>query len=185
MTANLGQHHKKTRAIAVAALVVGVLGLGVAFAAMSTTLQINGNAKIESASWKIIWQNASCTATGEASFTAPAISTGATEDDTLAITPAFKSNGDVVTCTFEAKNDGTINAKLGTIVDSITNLTSNNITAVLTYNNSSNTVPAANDALSAGTVQKYKLVMTYDGQPVSPAVNGITFTYTVPYIQAS
>ncbi|MCL1929864.1 hypothetical protein FWF93_01895 [Candidatus Saccharibacteria bacterium] len=181
MPANINHHHRKTRAIAVAALAVGVLGLGVAFAAMSTMLQINGTANISSASWDVRWANANCSATGEATFVSPAISTTTTADDTLAITPTFKSNGDTVTCTFDAVNGGTIDAKLGTLVSSLTNLTTNDITATLTYG--SGVTPAADDPLNASASQGYKLVMTYGGQPLGTAVNGITFTYQVPYVQ--
>jgi hypothetical protein len=179
--AKIDKHHKKTRAVAVVALAIGVLGLGIAFAAMSTTLQIRGNATIASASWNVHWGNASCIAEGEAGFTTPIISTTSTTDDTLAISPTFKSNGDTVTCTFNAINDGTIDAKLGAVVSSLTNLTSNNITADLSYSPSG--APTIDDPLNASSLQSYQLVMTYTGQPVGTEINGITFTYQIPYIQ--
>jgi hypothetical protein len=183
MTTNLGHHHRKSRAIAVTALVIGVLSLGVAFAALSAELRINGAAKIATASWDVHWTNVTCSKTGEASFATPSISTNVTTNDTLTITPTFKTNGDTVTCTFDATNGGTIGAKLGTIVNNLTNLTSNNINAVLTYAN--NAVPAVDDPLGTGASQGYKLVMNYTGAPVGTEVSGITFTYTIPYVQAS
>jgi hypothetical protein len=193
--ATISQHHKKTRLVAVAALVVGVLGLGVAFAALSTALLISGTAKIESASWSVLWTGKSvqtpapsCTATGEASVAStPAITDGSgsssNTDTVLTISPSFKTGGDTVTCTFTAKNTGSIAAKLGTINPSTSNLATNNITAALTYANGN--TPAAGDALAVAATQGYKLVFTYNGSTVSAEIDNITYTITVPYVQAS
>jgi hypothetical protein len=190
----VNQHHKKTRILAVAALAVGVLGLGVAFAALSTTLTINGTAKIASASWSVLWTGntvatpaPSCTATGEATFSAPVISDGSggssNTDTIITISPTFKTNGDTVTCNFTAKNNGSLDAKLGTITPTTTGLGSNNITATLTYGDGSD--PTVGDSLAAAATQAYKLVFSYTGSTVSTEVDNITYSFAVPYDQAN
>jgi hypothetical protein len=190
----VSQHHKKTRMLAVAALVVGVLGLGVAFAALSTTLTINGTAKIASASWEVLWTGnsvptpaPSCTTTGEATVSTPAITDGGSgssvTDTVITINPTFKTNGDTVTCTFSAKNNGTLDAKLGTIAPTTTNLTNNDIAATLTYADGS--APASGNILAVGAVQGYKLVFVYSGATASAEIPGLTYSFTVPYDQAN
>jgi hypothetical protein len=186
--ANVNQHHKRTRLIAVAALVVGVLGLGVAFAALSTNLLISGTAKIESASWSVQWEAASpaptCTATGEAALAAgPTVSSSSSTNDTITISPSFKTNGDIVTCTFTAVNKGSLNAKLGAVAPTITNLTGNSISAVLTYDNGN--TPTQGDILAASGTQVYKLVFTYTGSPQATEIDNLTYSFTVPYEQAN
>jgi hypothetical protein len=185
--ANINQHHKNTRLVAVAALIVGILGLGVAFAALSTNLLINGTASIQSASWSVHWETASpaptCTAAGEASVSTPSISQTTTSNDTITISPSFKTNGDTVTCTFTATNSGSINAKLGAISPSVNNLTSNNISTTLTYDD--NSAPTAGDILAASSKKAYELVFQYNGSTVSSEINNLTYTITVPYEQAN
>ncbi|MDR1033148.1 MAG: hypothetical protein LBL84_04040, partial [Candidatus Nomurabacteria bacterium] len=119
--AQVSQHHQKTRAIAVAALIAGVFGLSVAFAALSTTLLINGTAKIKNASWDIHWANLSCTPSGEAAVVAADTKIVKTTDDndTVQVSTEFKTNGDKVVCTMDAVNAGSINAKLSGYASSL------------------------------------------------------------------
>jgi hypothetical protein len=192
--ANISQHHKKTRLVAVAALVVGVLGLGVAFAALSTSLLISGTAKIKTASWSIYWNSNSCTATGEATVESTSISTTTADNDTANISAHFTANGDQVICTLVAKNAGTLNAKLSGYASSLTNLTNNNITAALAYaadtNNSTNgltvgNTPTDNDKLDNNTTATMTLTLTYTGALVGQDSNALSFSYTLPYVQAN
>jgi hypothetical protein len=187
MAHKINQHHRKTRVIAVAALIAGVIGLGVAFAALSTSLLINGTATIQSASWSVQWKSSSpapaCTATGEATFASPTISQTTSVNDTITISPSFKTNGDTVVCTFTAANLGTLNAKLGTIAPNIGNLTTNNITPTLTYGNGN--VPASGDILAANSTQEYKLLFEYTGGTVQQEVDNLTYVFTIPYEQAN
>ncbi|MDR0398075.1 MAG: hypothetical protein LBH36_02745 [Candidatus Nomurabacteria bacterium] len=183
----VNQHHKKTRMIAIASLVVGVLSLGVAFAALGANLLVNGTASIQSASWSVHWETTSpapaCTATGEATVSTPVVSQSSSANDTITISPSFKTGGDTVSCTFTATNTGSLNAKLGVIAPTINNLSSNNITTTLTYDD--NSAPAQGDILSAASSKGYKLVFTYTGQTVSSGINNLTYSIAVPYEQAN
>lgn len=71
------EKERKIKVLSVAALLVAVLGLTVAFAALSQTLTINGSATVNTASWDIHFKNLSTpTLTGNAAVTtAPTIDT--------------------------------------------------------------------------------------------------------------
>ena len=51
------EKERKIKVLSVAALLVAVLGLTVAFAALSQTLTINGSATVNTASWDIHFKN--------------------------------------------------------------------------------------------------------------------------------
>jgi hypothetical protein len=187
--ANVNQHHKKTRMIAVAALVVGVLGMGVAFAALSTTLNINGAAKIKNAAWDIHWASLTCAPTGEAAVVSSSISKATKDGDTVNVSAEFKANGDTVVCTMNAVNDGTLDAELTGFANSLTNLTAINVTSTLVYDaadtiNAGGT-PADGDALAKKTSRPMKLTLTYTGNLVAADSDSKTFTYALPYVQAN
>jgi hypothetical protein len=182
--AKVSQHHKKTRVIAVAALIAAVVGLGVAFAALSTTLLINGTAKIKSANWDIHWANLSCTPAHEAQVVGGAtnISTTTDTNDTVNVSVEFKTTDDQVVCTMDAVNGGTLNARLDNYAASIASLSSINVTADLKVGGAA---PVNGRTLNAGSSDTYTLTLTYTGQPLSADSAAQTFSYTLPYVQAN
>lgn len=112
----------------VAALVVAVISLGVAFAAFSTTLTINGTAKVEATAWDIYFSNSSSADSKPGSF--PTAISDISESNTLYpsaetasstagnITSAteitwaatFKTAGDKVVYKVYVRNDGDFDA---------------------------------------------------------------------------
>ena len=106
------EKERKIRKLTVVALVVAVLGLTIAFAALSQTLTINGTASVDSASWDIHFAN----------LTGPDIEGGAEAQGspTLNATTISGLNmsvtkpGDSVTYYFDIVNAGTIDAVLNT-----------------------------------------------------------------------
>jgi hypothetical protein len=193
--ANVNQHHKKTRMVAVAALVVGVLGLGVAFAALSTTLMINGTAKVGAADWDIRWANLSCSTTGEAELLpAPSISANY---QTITIDAQFVAPGDTISCNFNALNNGDIDAKLdhATFVANTSNLASlgtNGVSYTFKYRSNSggatsgNNVGAASLDLVSGQSHEMQLVMTNNNTALlSTATSPTSFSFSLPYVQKS
>ena len=96
----------------VAALIIAVVSLGVAFAAFSSTLTINGNATVTAASWDIHFENLSQpTTTGTASVATPG---SLTTTSFSGLVVNFKSPGDSITYTWHVVNKGTFNASLAT-----------------------------------------------------------------------
>ena len=159
------------KTIAVAALIIAIIGLSVGFAAMSTTLQINGTAEMNPATWDIRFQNLSApTITGGASvLTAPTLTN--TQIGTFGI--SLTKPGDSVTYTFDITNAGTINADLGSITPlapgcvgtganaaADATLVCNNISYTLVYT-ANGTPLAANDTLDAGQTRNVTLRLTY------------------------
>ena len=209
--AQVNQNHKKTRWIAVVALIVGVLGLGTAFAALSTTLRIDGTAKIKSAAWDIHWYDETanttdgteqdgndfaCTTSGEAAVVSAGtnVSTTTSDQDTFNVSAEFKTNGDQVICTVTAVNRGTLDAETSGIASSLGSLTDiggvagNTITSALVFADSSggataNAAVADGVTLAAGDKHNMKLTLTYTGETVGTDTAAQTFTYTIPYVQ--
>ena len=101
---------RKIKIISLCALLVAVLGLTVAFAALSQTLTINGSAAVDAASWDIHFEKLedAIDSFGDASFTEPVFS-GTT---IFNFNVSVSKPDDGVHMEFKIVNDGTINAKI-------------------------------------------------------------------------
>ena len=100
---------RKIKIISLCALLVAVLGLTVAFAALSQTLTINGSAAVNAASWDIHFENTSGKETevkGAATFTEPTLSGTTIENFSATLTKP----GDSVIYYFDIVNKGTVDA---------------------------------------------------------------------------
>ena len=168
------QSNKKT--IAVVVLIIALLGLSVAFAALSTTLTINGRAVVDPDQWKVKFENLSAgTKTGLANITTEATLEGETSIKGYDV--ILKAPGDSVSYTFDVTNSGEINAKLTSIVKpeptctgkatddaqktADATLVSNHLTYTLVYTDTKVAV-AENDTLDAGVTKNLTLTIAYD-----------------------
>ena len=100
---------RQIKIISLCALLVAVLGLTVAFAALSQTLTINGSAAVNAASWDIHFEKTSGKETevkGAATFTEPTLSGTTIENFSATLTKP----GDSVTYYFDIVNNGTVDA---------------------------------------------------------------------------
>jgi hypothetical protein len=191
----VNEHHQKTRLVAVAALIVGVLGLGVAFAALSTTLYINGTAKVGSADWDIRWKNLACTTTGEAKLGTSPAPTISSDYHTITFDAEFVAPGDTVTCNFDAANDGDIDAILtsSSFVASTTDLASVGVNGGIGYTfkyrsasggaTSGANVGAADLGLTHGDKHEMQLILTNNNTALQSAVSQESFSFSLPYNQ--
>ena len=115
----------------VVALVVAIISLGVAFAAFSTTLNINGTATVQASSWKIYFVPDPSTSTNEpgsatnildaditpgnyAGFTSTATkgTTNTVAATTITWNAKFKTPGDTIKYTIHVHNGGSYNAQI-------------------------------------------------------------------------
>ena len=111
---------EKSKNILLGVLIVGLVSMTVAYAALSTTLTINGTASIPATKWDIEitdWTDTTpvtVTKTGNVQMTNtavhPAATTSATAITNLAV--QLKQPGDIATYSFNISNLGSIDAKL-------------------------------------------------------------------------
>ena len=103
------ERNRKIKTLSLVALIVAVLGLGVAFAALSSQLTINGSAKAQAGSWNIHFAKTldmPTQTTGNASFTEPTLS----DTSILGFKATVTKPGDSVTYYFDIVNSGTVDA---------------------------------------------------------------------------
>lgn len=168
----------KTRTIALAALLFAVIGVSVAFAAMSQTLTINGTATVSPA-FSVKFANLS----------GPNLTGGAQVIDAPTLTSTHIGNykvkltkkDDKVVYTFDIKNTGTINATLATFTKpspvcsgtgdaSVTDgeTVCNNLEYKLAYTNGG-TLVQESDTLNASETKNVTLTIGYksDSLPIN------------------
>ena len=100
---------------------LSLVGIGIAFAAFSQTLTINGSAEVEASSWKVVFEGVTSvntidtpTTTGTASeVNHPTIKNNSTEISTYSV--SLKTPGDSITYNFKIHNKGDFAANLSSL----------------------------------------------------------------------
>ena len=146
----------------VAVLVISVIGLGIAFAAFSQTLTINGGASVQASQWKVVFEGITNeglidnpTTVGTASeITHPTIKNNATEISTYSV--SLSTPGDSITYNFKVHNKGDYAANIGTLTISGVNRPSSPVSGASLVTDSS--IAAANASTLA--VIEYKFYYT-------------------------
>ena len=170
------ERKRGTTVAVVVALIIAVASLGIAFAAFSTTLTINGSATVQATNWEIFFAP---TSNGTKPSKATALpSTSVTKNGTANSTQAdlsasqfswsatLKTPGDSVIYTFYARNTGNYNAKVRTTLAPTVTCTYEDKTSAQTFctshvkygiykNASCTTAVTANDPLAAGGSAQY------------------------------
>ena len=186
------------KALLVIALVL-LAGVGIAYAALSTTLTMTfGNVTQNALTWNVGFTGSSATATeggtsstgricGAATITANSV----TVDNTTLSKP-----GDSCTYALKVKNSGTMPAKFNTITPTaptgITcqtasggNLVCGNITYKLTSDAAGANIITTGNTVAVNTEQNIYLVIIYSGEDVNDdAVTQSGAKFTLNYIQA-
>lgn len=181
----MGRNNNRT--IALVALLLGVVGLSVGFAALSSTLSINGSATVQASSWNVFFSSLSTgTKTGTANIvTAPSIASNKLSITGFDVT--VKTPKDSVYWTFNVENSGSYIAKLSSITKNATptctgtgtNATTDaaNVCKYLKYqlidttagtSEAATGVTIAAKGTSNGT-RSYKLILTYDSAGAATA----------------
>lgn len=166
---------KDKKNILIAALLFAIIAMSVGYASFTTTLNINGNAKIDGA-WNVAITDITSTASGEASDnTLPSYTALTATFDTL-----LKKPGDAMMYTITIENKGSIDAKLNSItLTPETDGTSPILYTVLEQ-------PEEGDLLLSGEIATVVIKVEYD--PVVTALSNSeenikTFTSTIEYVQ--
>jgi len=193
------KNQRSTKLVAIITLVVAICSISVAFAAMSTTLRINGTAEVQTAEWSIKFDTlSSVVVTGDAAqITAPTLS-----DTNIGTFKAkLTKPGDSVSYTFNVTNSGSMAAKIGTLTkDSFTcsglstipadatsdaNSVCNNLKYTLTYTSGGSPV-ATNDTLTIGQSRNLTLKLEYDSLATTLPTDDVSVTglgITIIYVQ--
>ena len=110
------EKERRVKVLSLAALIVAVLGLTVAFAALSQTLTINGSANVDAATWDIHIENLEVERIiGDANvISEPTISSDGKSIENFKV--SLTKPGDYVSYTFDFVNNGTIDAAKPTII---------------------------------------------------------------------
>ena len=110
------EKERRTKALVVVVLLIVVAGLTIAFAALSTTLNINGTAYLDAAKWGIRFENLSNpTKIGSATTTGTAKIEETKAAEITGMNVSLSTPGDKIVYTVDLVNKGTINAKIDNI----------------------------------------------------------------------
>ena len=199
---------RQIKIISLCALLVAVLGLTVAFAALSQTLTINGSAAVNAASWDIHFEKTSGKETevkGAATFTEPTLSGTTIENFSATLTKP----GDSVIYYFDIVNNGTVDAQIESynfpraFNDCFTNINKYSYCMNFDFNSDgdidgldlgtyyplfnyqlayadTDKIVTQGDTLNAGETKHMKLVIEYNDTATELPENNLTLTSSDP-----
>ena len=172
--------------------VILLMAISIGYAALTTTLSINGTANIASNSWNVHFENIQTT-TGSVTPTTAPTATG-TNTTSLTWAVSLAEPGDFYEFTVDAVNSGTINAKIavnGINKSPLTTTEDTYVNYTVTY--SDNTAIAAGDTLAkngqSGSTKTMKVRVEFDPNITAEQLNALTeplnltLNYSVNYVQ--
>ena len=110
------EKQRRTKALVIVVLLIVIAGLTVAFASLSSVLNIKGTAYLDAAKWGIKFKNLSePIKVGDAKVTGTAKIEETKSAEITGINVSLSNPGDKVTYTVDLVNEGTINAKIDNI----------------------------------------------------------------------
>ena len=146
----MGRRHKRYRLSNTFFLIIAlvIFGMGIGYAAISTTLTIDGTSDIDSASWDVHFNNIRVTS-GSVSATTPAIS----NNTSVSFSANLANPGDFYEFKIDVVNAGTLDAKLDgiTILPNLTLQQTKYFYYTVTYEDG--TSVDENDSLAAGVTE--------------------------------
>ena len=160
-----------------------LLGLGLGYAFLTTTLHIEGTADVDSNTWNIYWNNVQVTE-GSVTASTPVIDSSKT---TVTFNVHLSKPGDFYEFTVDAKNDGSIDAMIHVVSKKVNNSDSipNYLNYVVTY---SDDMPIeANQILASGGQETYKVRVEYNTvintTDLPSTSQNLSLTFGVEYLQ--
>lgn len=174
---------KSGKKVVLSLLALLLLTITVGYAALSTTLNINGTSKINNATWDVHFKNLEVTA-GSVSATKAATIDSATEID---YNVELIKPGDFYEFTVDVTNTGTIDAKLGEapILSGVSAEQDVYTNYTVTY--SDDTAINANDKLAAGATKRLKVRVEFDrnitNSQLPTEAQPLDLTFAMNYVQ--
>lgn len=174
---------KSGKKVVLSLLALLLLTITVGYAALSTTLNINGTSKINNATWDVHFANLEVTS-GSVSATKAATIDSATEID---YNVELIKPGDFYEFTVDVTNTGTIDAKLGEapILSGVSAEQDVYTNYTVTY--SDNTAINKDDKLAAGATKKLKVRVEFDrnitNSQLPTEAQPLNLTFAMNYVQ--
>ena len=174
---------KSGKKVVLSLLALLLLTITVGYAALSTTLNINGTSKSNNATWDVGFANLIVTS-GSVSATKAATIDSATEID---YNVELIKPGDFYEFTVDVTNTGTIDAKLGDapILNGVSAEQDVYTNYTVTY--SDDTAINANDKLAAGATKKLKVRVEFDrnitNSQLPTEAQPLNLTFAMNYVQ--
>ncbi len=181
------EKERRTKALVVVVLLIVIAGLTVAFAALSSSLNIKGTAYLDAAKWGIKFENLSePESVGTATTTGTAKIEETKSAEITGINVGLSTPGDKVTYTVDLVNEGTINAKIDKIEKTVlTEEQQKYLTFKVTYKDG--TEVSEGDILSKG--ERKNLIITIEfikdltKEDLPTKANTISLSYKLNFVQ--
>jgi len=161
-----------------------LFGMGIGYASLSQTLEIDGTSDIDRASWNVHFENVQVT-TGSVTAATPTI----TDNTSVSFSASLENPGDFYEFTIDLVNSGTLNAKLDDIeiLPVLTSEQANYFQYSVTY--SDETAIQKFDALDAGTQEtilvRFKYLELADTSLYPEEDMDFDFSVSMNYIQGN
>lgn len=166
-------------------LLLLVVGISIGYAALTTTLNINGTTTIGKASWDIHFENLQVTDGSVTATTAAAIDTAKT---TIDYEITLTQPGDFYEFTVDVVNGGTLDAELSAIPEILGLSDEQDVYVNYTVTYADDTELAAGDEVAASSSSTYKVRVEYDtnitAEQLPTEDQTISLTFSANYIQA-
>lgn len=177
---------KKKSSFAVPLLLLLVISISIGYAALSTTLNINGTSTIKKQTWSVYFDTLTVTSGSATATTPAAIDTGKTK---VSYAVTLNTPGQFYEFTVAVKNAGTLGAKLSAAPTkgglSTAQAAYTNYTAVWT---DTSNAPAAGDTIAAGKSRSVKVRVEYKkditAAQLPTADQALSLTYAMNFVQA-
>lgn len=176
---------KSGKKVVLSLLALLLLTITVGYAALSTTLNINGTSKINNATWDVHFANLEVTSGSVSATKAATIDSGTTAID---YNVELIKPGDFYEFTVDVTNTGTIDAKLGDepILNGVSAEQDVYTNYTVTY--SDDTAIHANDKLAAGATKKLKVRVEFDRENITNSqlpteAQTLNLTFAMNYVQ--
>ena len=176
---------KSGKKVVLSLLALLLLTITVGYAALSTTLNINGTSKINNATWDVHFANLTVTEGSVSATKAATIDSGKTAID---YNVELIKPGDFYEFTVDVTNTGTIDAKLGEapILSGVSAEQDVYTNYTVTYID--DTAIHANDKLAAGATKKLKVRVEFDRENITNSqlpteAQTLDLTFAMNYVQ--
>ncbi|MBQ9012300.1 MAG: leucine-rich repeat domain-containing protein [Bacilli bacterium] len=181
------EKQRKIKAMAVMALFLCILGVTIAFAALSGTLKINGSGKMDTAKWDIRFKNiSSVVLKGKAKENEVAtISEDGAEINNISIN--LSQPGDEASYQVDLANDGDINAEISNFnIPELSEEQQKRLEFKVIYKDDGKEV-ASGDVITGETTEKLMIIIRYkditDENDLNKEDENIALSYKINYIQ--